>query len=101
MKVLIAGGGIGGLAAAACLLKSGFDVEVFEQAERLGEIGAGIQLSANTMHVLNHIGVGPSILPSSVQPEAYVFRLHDTGEEIGRFALADEHKRSNGAPYCQ
>jgi salicylate hydroxylase len=101
MKVLIAGGGIGGLTAAACLLNAGFEVEIFEQAERLGEIGAGIQLSANAMHVLNHIGVGPSILASSVQPEAYVFRLHDTGEEIGRFALADEHKRSNGAPYCQ
>jgi salicylate hydroxylase len=101
MKVIIAGGGIGGLTAAACLLNAGFEVEIFEQAERLGEIGAGIQLSANAMHVLNHIGVGPSILASSVQPEAYVFRLHDTGEEIGRFALADEHKRSNGAPYCQ
>jgi salicylate hydroxylase len=100
-KVLIAGGGIGGLTAAACLLTSGFEVEIFEQAERLGEIGAGIQLSANAMHVLNHIGIGAAILATGVQPEAYVFRLHDTGEEVGRFELADEHHRLNGAPYCQ
>jgi salicylate hydroxylase len=100
-KVLIAGGGIGGLTAACCLLNAGFAVEVFEQAEKLGEIGAGIQLSANAMHVLNHLGVGPEILAASVRPEAYVFRLHDSGEEVGRFALADEHRRLNGAPYCQ
>jgi salicylate hydroxylase len=100
-KVLIAGGGIGGLTAAACLLIAGFEVDIFEQAERLGEIGAGIQLSANAMRVLDHIGIGPAILASSVQPQAYVFRLHDTGEEVGRFALAEEHSRLNGAPYCQ
>jgi len=100
-KILIAGGGIGGLSAACCLLEAGYSVDVFEQADKLGEIGAGIQLSANAMHVLNHLGVGSDILAMSVRPEAYVFRLHDTGEEVGRFALADEHRRLNGAPYCQ
>jgi salicylate hydroxylase len=100
-KVLIAGGGIGGLSAACCLLQAGYPVEIFEQAPSLGEIGAGIQLSANAMHVLNHIGVGAEIMAKSVRPEAYVFRLHDSGEEVGRFALADEHWRVNGAPYCQ
>lgn len=100
-KVLIAGAGIGGLSAAGCLLKAGYPVEIFEQAERLGEIGAGIQISANAMHVLNYIGAGPEIMAKSVRPEAYVFRLHESGEEVGRFALADEHMRINGAPYCQ
>jgi salicylate hydroxylase len=101
MKVLIAGGGIGGLTAACCLLQAGHAVEIFEQAPELAEIGAGIQLSANAMHVLNDLGLGPAIEALSVRPQAYVFRLHDSGEEVGRFALADEHLRLNGAPYCQ
>jgi salicylate hydroxylase len=101
LKVLVAGGGIGGLTAACCLTKAGYDVEVFEQAPQLSEIGAGIQLSANAMHVLNDLGLGPAISELGVRPAAYVFRLHDSGEEIGRFALADEHDRLNGAPYSQ
>jgi 2-polyprenyl-6-methoxyphenol hydroxylase-like FAD-dependent oxidoreductase len=101
LKVLIAGGGIGGLTAACCLTKAGYDVEVFEQAPELSEIGAGIQLSANAMHVLNDFGIGPAVSELAVRPAAYVFRLHDSGEEIGRFALADDHNRLHGAPYNQ
>ena len=100
-KILIAGAGIGGLTAASCLMKAGFDVEIYEQAPGLSEIGAGIQLSANAMHVLNHLGLGDSIAKLSVRPGAYVFRLHDTAEIIGQFPLADEHERLNGAPYNQ
>jgi flavin-dependent dehydrogenase len=44
-QILIAGAGLGGLAAASCLMKAGHDVEVYEQAPQLGEIGAGIQTS--------------------------------------------------------
>jgi salicylate hydroxylase len=100
-KALIAGAGIGGLTAASCLMKAGYDVEVYEQAARLSEIGAGIQLSANAMHVLNDLGLGEAIDKLSVRPGAYVFRLHDTGEVVGQFPLADEHERLNGAPYNQ
>ena len=100
-KVLIAGAGIGGLTAASCLMKAGYAVEVYEQAPKLGEIGAGIQLSANAMHVLNHLGLGDAVGKLSVRPAAYVFRLHDTGEVIGQFPLAEEHERLNGAPYNQ
>ena len=81
-KIAIAGAGIGGVTAACCLLKAGYDVEVFEQAPLLGEIGAGIQLSANAMHVLNDLGLTEAIARVSVRPGAYVFRLHDTGEVI-------------------
>lgn len=100
-KILIAGAGIGGLTAASCLLKAGHDVLVLEQAPALAEIGAGIQLSANAMHVLNDLGLGPAIAATAVRPAAYVFRLHDTGEMISRFPLAEEHERLNGAPYNQ
>jgi salicylate hydroxylase len=77
LRVLIAGGGIGGLTAACCLTKAGYDVEVLEQAPELSEIGAGIQLSANAMHVLNDLGLGPAMSELAVRPAAYVFRLHD------------------------
>jgi salicylate hydroxylase len=100
-KILIAGAGIGGLTAASCLMKAGYDVEIYEQAPELTEIGAGIQLSANAMHVLNFLGLGDTIAELSVRPGAYVFRLHDTGEVIGQFPLAEEHERLNGAPYNQ
>ena len=101
MRILIAGGGIGGLTAAANLLMAGHDVTVFEQAHELTEVGAGIQLSANAMHVLDHIGLAQEIAKVAVRPQAYVFRLYDTGEEIQRFALAGDHERMHGAPYFQ
>lgn len=100
-RILIAGAGLGGLAAAGCLLKAGHDVQVFEQAPELSEVGAGIQMSANAMHVLNHLGIGETISQTSVRPEAYVFRLFDSGEIIHRFELADEHLKLHKAPYNQ
>ncbi|MGE0060566.1 MAG: FAD-dependent monooxygenase [Xanthobacteraceae bacterium] len=100
-KILIAGAGLGGLAAASCLTKAGHQVEIYEQAPAIGEIGAGIQVSANAMHVLRDLGLEPDIRRVGVHPGAYVFRLHDTGEVIQRFSLAEEHERTHGAPYTQ
>jgi len=100
-KILIAGAGLGGLAAASCLMKAGHDVEVYEQAPQLEEVGAGIQISANAMHVLRDLGLEEAITKVGVRPGAYVFRLHDTGEIIQEFSLSDEHERSHGAPYTQ
>jgi salicylate hydroxylase len=100
-KIIVAGAGLGGLAAAACLMKAGHEVEVYEQAAQLGEIGAGIQISANAQHVLRDLGLGPAIDAVGVRPGAYVFRLHDTGEVIQQFSLAEDHERKNGAPYTQ
>ena len=54
-RVLIAGGGIGGLAAALALLKRGFDVDVYEQASELREVGAGVQLSANAIRSCSRV----------------------------------------------
>jgi salicylate hydroxylase len=100
-KILIAGAGLGGLTAASCLMKAGHRVEIYEQAPKLGEIGAGIQISANAMHVLRDLGLESAIRAAGVQPAAYVFRLYDTGEEIQRFSLSEEHERMHGAPYTQ
>jgi salicylate hydroxylase len=100
-KILIAGGGIGGISAALSLIAAGFEVEVFEQAPALAEIGAGIQLSANAMHVLFKHGLEERLSNVWVKPSAYVFRVHDSGEIVSRIALAESHERQHGAPYCQ
>ena len=100
-RILIAGAGIGGLTAGASLLQAGHDVTIFEQASELSEVGAGLQISANATHVLHHLGLGAPLAELGVRPGAYVFRLHDTGEEIHRFALSDEHEKLHGAPYYQ
>ena len=101
LKIIVAGAGLGGRAAASNQMKVGHDVTIFEQAPELSEVGAGIQLSANAMHVLNHIGLGEAITKVSVKPGAYVFRTYDTGDEIHRFSLSDEHEKLHGAPYHQ
>lgn len=101
MKILIAGGGIGGISTALSLLKAGFDVELFEQADAITEIGAGIQISANAMHVLFDHGLEKQLSKLWVKPRAYVFRLYDTGETISEIPLAAAHEKQNGAPYCQ
>ena len=103
-KILIAGAGLGGLAAASFLMQDGHEVEVYEQAPKLDEIGAGIQISANAMHALRHLGLEAPIRKVGVHPGAYVFRLHDTGEEIQRFALSEEHdacSTSCGRPFMK
>ena len=100
-RSLIAGAGIGGLTAASCLMKAGHQVEIYEQAPQLAEVGAGIQVSANAMHVLRHLGLEEAIRAAGVSPGAYVFRLHDTGEVIQRFSLSEEHEQLHGAPYTQ
>ena len=98
-KIIIIGAGLGGLAAAACLIMDGHDVEVHEQAPELGEVGAGIQISANAMHVLNHIGIGEALARDAVRPEAYTFCMGDNGEIIQSFELSGAHERNHGAPY--
>ncbi len=100
-NIVIAGAGIGGLTAAASLLQAGHDVTIFEQAPELSEVGAGLQLSANATHVLRHLGLAGTLAEVGVRPGAYVFRLHDSGEEIQRFALSDQHEKLHGAPYYQ
>lgn len=62
-KIVVVGGGIGGLAAALALFKEGLDVDVYEQAARLGELGAGIQISANGTRVLIALRLEEALRP--------------------------------------
>lgn len=101
MDIVIVGAGIGGLAAAACLLKAGHAVRVFEQAPQLGEVGAGIQMSANAVKVLDHLGLRSAIEPAAVRPLAFEFRRFDSGELLHRIPLGEPHEKAHGAPYFQ
>ena len=101
MDIVIIGAGLGGLTAAACLLERGHRVRVFEQASQLGEVGAGIQMSANAVKVLDHLGLRPLIEPTAVRPKAFEFRRFDTGEMLHRLPLGEAHEQKHGAPYFQ
>ena len=100
-KILIAGAGLGGLTAAACLLIAGYDVEVYEQAPELGEIGAGVQQSANSNHVMRHIGVLDRLEAVAFRPPVTEFRIFNTGEVLQELKLAEGHESRFGGPYLQ
>jgi salicylate hydroxylase len=98
-NVLIAGAGLGGLAAGACLLKRGLRVRIFEQAPKLAEVGAGIQQSANAVKVLYDLGLRDALDKVGVKPKEYEFRRYDTGELLHKIPFAEAHERNHGAPY--
>lgn len=99
MGILIAGAGIGGLTAAACLLKKGFKVRLFEQAAALGEVGAGIQSSANAVKVLYSLGLRDELDKLAVRPQSFDFRRFDTAELMHQIPLGEAHEAAHGAPY--
>jgi len=98
-RILIAGGGIGGLTAALALLHRGFDVEVFEQADELRELGAGIQLGPNGSRILLALGLGPALREVVAEPAMKEVRLWSTGESWKLFDLGRDSLERFGAPY--
>ena len=98
-KLLIAGAGLGGLTAALALLKKGFDVEVYEQASELGEVGAGIQLSANANRVLYRLGLQSGLEELATTAAGKRIRLWNTGQTWKLFDLGGESVKNYGFPY--
>jgi salicylate hydroxylase len=99
MRIIIIGAGIGGLAAALTLQRAGFEVQVFEQAAELREVGAGIQISPNASRILHRLGLEQPMRRMGVRPHAIVIRRWDDGRELARQPLADACERTFGAPY--
>ena len=87
MKIVVIGGGIGGLAAALQLLKAGLDVQVYEQAPRITEIGAGIQISPNASRLLHRLGLKPAMDAVGVRPRAVHQKRWDDGRTLQRAPL--------------
>ncbi len=98
-KIVIVGGGIGGLAAALSLLKRGLDVEVYEQAPELKEVGAGIQISSNGTRVLYALGLEDPLKRVQVLPSRRVIRHWSTGETWNWFDLGATTAQRYGTPH--
>ena len=92
-RIVIAGGGIGGIAAALMLARDGHDVLVLEQAAHIEEVGAGLQLAPNITRMLDDLGILDILLPHAVLPDRLVFRNAQTSEELTYLDLADVAKR--------
>ncbi|HML12158.1 MAG TPA: NAD(P)-binding protein, partial [Xanthobacteraceae bacterium] len=89
MNITIVGGGIGGLFAANALRAHGFNVAVYEQAPAIGEVGAGVFLTPNSMRQLNRVGLGPAVerRGARVGHESRYFR--DDGTPIAPVQVTD------------
>jgi salicylate hydroxylase len=98
MRVLIAGGGIGGLTTAIAMRHQGIDALVLEQASVLTEIGAGIQIAANAAIVLRELGLEAAIRAVGVKPLSYDYRDLRSGRMLYQAPLGDEAAKRYGAP---
>jgi salicylate hydroxylase len=97
--IIIAGAGIGGLTAALALARRGLRVSVFDQAERLQETGAGIQLTPNASGILNSLGLGRRLEPHVVVPQELRVMDAPTGRPLATAELGGAAARRHGAPY--
>ncbi len=100
LPVLVAGGGIGGLAAALALTRRGFAVKVLEQAAELGEIGAGIQFGPNAFAALDALGIGERARDRAVYIDEMV--MHDALDEfqVGCIPTGEAFRQRFGNPYA-
>jgi len=100
LPVIVAGGGIGGLAAALALVRQGLQVTVLEQAPEIGEIGAGIQLGPNAFHAFDALGVGEKARGRAVYTDYMV--MHDALDEtqVGKIETGEAFRKRFGNPYA-
>jgi len=98
-KILIAGGGIGGITLALALRQRGIDALLFEQAKAFTQVGAGIQLSANATRVLRTLGLGDALARVAVYPEGRDYRAWDDGDRLYWTPLGERAEAHFGAPY--
>ena len=100
LPVIVAGGGIGGLAAALALVRQGFQVTVLEQAPEIGEIGAGIQLGPNAFHAFDALGIGDKARGRAVYTDYMV--MHDAIDEyqVGKIPTDEKFRQRFGNPYA-
>ncbi len=97
--LIIAGGGIGGLAAAMVLAQDGHPVTLLEQAASFGEIGAGIQLGPNIFRMFDYLGLTEAINRVAFFPAGLGMNDVRTGEKIVRVPLGDMARATYGFPY--
>ena len=97
--IIVAGAGLGGLTLALCLARAGFSVTVLEQANALGEVGAGVQISANGARVLYHLGLAKALQAVAFKPERGEMRHWQSGETLSSRPLGQASEAAFGFPY--
>jgi 6-hydroxynicotinate 3-monooxygenase len=97
-RIAVIGAGIGGLTVAACLLRLGLRVEVYEQASQFAPIGAGIQLTANAMKALGGLGLIECLRGIGFVPAAFHSREWDTGKITNVLTMGKALEQRYGAP---
>ena len=100
MRILIAGGGIGGLAAALACSISGHEVQLFERSPEFSEAGAGIQLGPNAVKILHGWGLAAALKSVAAFPDCLQVRSALTGDALGRLSLGESALQRYGYPYA-
>jgi salicylate hydroxylase len=98
--ILITGGGIGGLAVALAVARSGHSATVLERAAEFADVGAGIQLGPNAVKVLARLGVRDAALQQACLPQAIAVRHAVTGRSISRILLGQAVQQRYGDVYA-
>jgi 3-hydroxybenzoate 6-monooxygenase len=98
--VLIAGGGIGGLATALALSQGGVKVRLFERAQEIKEIGAGIQIGPNAFHVFDRLGITAAVLAKAAMPQKLVMMDGISGEQVVSIPLDEQFLDRFKYPYA-
>src|SRR6476659_1450964 len=96
MKVVIAGAGIGGLVAAMCLHRAGFDVRVFEAVSELKPLGVGINIQAGAVRILSAHGLEPALAATAIETRELRY-----ANRHGQTIWADPRGRHAGLPWPQ
>lgn len=102
LRVAVVGGGIGGLVLGLALREHGVEFEIYEQADKLREIGAAVAIGANSTRELRRLGALEAVEAASFVPSALVFRRWDTGEVFADHAMGRDgrYEAAFGAPFC-
>src|SRR5260370_21807297 len=99
LKIAVIGSGLGGLSAAVALHQAGFEVEVYEQAPELTQIGGGINMGPNAARVLRRLGLGPGLDRDGVRPIGTHQRRWQDGSTLQRAPLNPRCEELYGAPH--
>ena len=99
-QVVIAGGGIGGLAAALACARQGVSVQLLERAAQLSEVGAGIQIGPNVTRILQAWGLQDALARVAAFPQRLQARDAQTGQVLGSLRLGERVQALYGAPYA-
>jgi len=97
-KIIVVGGGIGGMTAAVAMAQAGMAVTLLEAAPQFGEIGAGVTLSPNAMKALDHIGICEDVARAGIEPTRQRIQHWQDGRILRAVERADQRAKY-GAPY--